>query len=101
MDKLSPTELQWYNDFIEEYLHAGFKSKRNKNNILKGKGEKKAAEDRNNARNRDLQHIIEMYPGLGSIDVSKFEDLDVITEDDIIELIDLLRELDRQGPSEG
>lgn len=90
LHKLSPDELQWLNDFTEEYTHNGT---RKKNNILKGKKEKKDAYDRNNARNRDLHNIIEMYPGLNKVDLSRYEDLDILTEDDIIDLIDLARRL--------
>jgi hypothetical protein len=102
LDKLSPEEKQWLNDFTEEWLHTGFKSKRKKKNILKKKSDKKDAFDRNNARNRDIQNLIEMYPGLNkNLTLEKYEDLDVVTEDDIIELLDLLKELDQQGQGEG
>lgn len=87
--------MQYLNDFTEEYTNAGFKSKRKKNRILKNKADKKEAVDRNNARNRDIQNIIEMYPGLNKVDLSQYENLDILTEDDIIALIDLARRLEK------
>ena len=37
LDQLSPEQLQYLNDFTEEYVNAGSKSKRKKKNILKKK----------------------------------------------------------------
>lgn len=95
LEKLTTEELQWLNDFTEEYTNAGFKSKRKKNRILKKKSDIKASVDRNNARNRDLQNVIEMFPGLNKVDLSRYEDLAVLTEDDIIALIDLARQIEK------
>lgn len=95
LHKLSPEELQYLNDFTEEHVNAGFKSKRKKKNILKKKSDIKEARDRNNARNRDLYNIVQMFPGLNKVDLTQYETLDVLTEDDIIALIDLARRLEK------
>lgn len=51
LHKLSPEELQYLNDFSEEYNNAHIPKK---NKIHKTKKLKKDCYDRNNARNRDV-----------------------------------------------
>lgn len=50
INKLSPEEKQWLNNFTEEYTNANFTHKGKK--ILKTKKDKKESFDRNNSRNR-------------------------------------------------
>lgn len=50
LDKLDESEMQWLQDFTEEYTHANFNHPGRR--IHKGKKYKKDCYDRNNARNR-------------------------------------------------
>lgn len=93
MDKLSPKEKEWLNKFTDEYTNASFNSN-DKDNLIKGKAEKKKSYTRNNARNRDIQNLIEMFPNLGDVSIGAYEDLATVDEDDIIALIDYLTSLD-------
>lgn len=94
LDKLSPKEKEWLNKFTDEYTNASF-SQNDRKNLIKGKAEKKESYTRNNARNRDIQNLIEMFPNLGDVSIGAYEDLATVDEDDIIALIDYLSSLDQ------
>jgi hypothetical protein len=58
IDKLSPSEKDWLNRFVEEEVHANFNHKGPKLN--KSKKQRKRIYDANNARNRDIYLKAEM-----------------------------------------
>lgn len=93
LDQLTPEQLEWLNKFTDEYTNASFSKVKSKN-ISKKKQDKKDSYNRNNARNRDLQNLIEMFPNLGDVSMSAFEDLAIVDEDDIIAAIDYLKSLE-------
>ncbi len=54
LDKLSPKELQWLNDFTEEEVNAAVNPNPKKNRFNKTAESVKECYDRNNSRNRDV-----------------------------------------------
>lgn len=54
LDKLTPKELQWLNQFNKEYISASLNKENPRKNLHKNKKLRKDCYDRNNSRNRDI-----------------------------------------------
>lgn len=85
LDKLNEEELTWLNKFTEEYLNDSFK--RDGTDIQTYEKYGKDANDRNNARNRDL------YGALKNKD-NKFQNKKLLNYDNIVS--DIENELSRE-----
>jgi hypothetical protein len=54
LDKLSPEELKWLNQFNREYVSASLDSENPRKNLHRNKKLRKSCYDQNNSRNRDV-----------------------------------------------
>lgn len=105
LNKLSPKELKWLNQFNREYVNASLNQDNPKKNLHKNKKLRKDCYDRNNARNRDVltrakaskqltdyEQLVE-EPGLTDYEDELIKELD---KKDVREAIDwLANELDK------
>lgn len=88
LGKLSEEELQWLNDFTEEYTNSGFKNgERKKNDVLSEK-DKTEAYRRNYLRQNDIQNLLEIHPWLSTEDMEVIRNRNVLTEDQLVAIID-------------
>lgn len=92
LDKLTDSEREWLNTFMEEYAKAhinhGKKRKLKKHQI-------KEVYRQNNARNRDMWNKYQKVD-LGEVNISEFIDVNTPvtqTEDVVVELLDINRKI--------
>lgn len=81
LDKLNPEELDWLNKFSEEYINARFQG--DETDIDKSPEGRKAAYDRNNARNRCLY---------SQLKVRRMNDK-LLNYDDVVNIVEETQEL--------
>lgn len=88
LNKLSPEELQWLNDFTEEYTHVNLKqdNARKKNNILDIEKDKKELYHKNYSQQNDIQTLLETCAFLTQHEIENLTDY--LTEDQLVALID-------------
>lgn len=88
IDKLSEDQKLYMSDFLEEYYGANLDFKDLKNNRFhKTKEEKKHCTDRNNARNRCVYGIAKAGGKMNNDNMID-DDIDMTSEDTLIQLID-------------
>lgn len=88
LHKLSKKELDWLNEFNKEYVSGSFDRERPKRNLHKKRKHIKDADDRNNARNRDILTRAKASNQLTDYETLIEEADENFNEDKIIEAID-------------